>query len=215
MGNSQKYADEFYQKFSKVEGNQHMSSLFALKKVIDLVKVNNPKYILEIGLGIGSISCTILEFSKREKIKIDYYGTERNEFCLEELPKNLADNYRKVNLYSDLSKLPEDIKFDFVIIDGNDEGFEKVKNIIAEEGVIFIEGDRVIQLQKIRQFFPKNVFVHLISNYKNPEYGPFSSNNWSGGGKLIYIHPNLKQKLHYIKERIVTFYRYKVRKIFG
>jgi len=216
MKSSQQYADEFYKKFSKAEGNQHIASLFAIKKIIDVVRFNQPKNILEIGLGIGSISYSIIEFSKNEKNTINYYGTENNKFCLNQLPKNLEDNYEKIKLFSDLEKIPKNIQFDFIIIDGADESLEDIKNLMTENAVIFIEGDRSIQLSKVKDLFPNHLFVHTISNYKDPIWGPFTTANWSGGGKLIYINPTVRQKIHYVIEKIKTSYRNRItRKIFN
>ncbi len=53
------FVKKCYKKFSTVEGNQHIASLFALTKIIDCVQLNKPKSILEIGLGIGSVSYTV------------------------------------------------------------------------------------------------------------------------------------------------------------
>lgn len=211
MGRNQMYANEFYKKFSMAEGNQHIASLFALKKILDILKLNKPKNILEIGLGIGSVSFTILEYCKRNEIEINYFGTEANEFCLKQLPLNLGNHIEKIILHNSIDEINEELKFDLIIIDGADESLEKIKNQTAVNCCIFIEGDRTFQVEKIKKWFPNYLCVHTISNYKDPEYGPFSSLNWSGGGKLIFINPTLKQKMHYISERIKTAYRYRIR----
>ncbi len=205
------YANEFYNKFSSAEGNQHIASLFALKKTLDILKLYKPKNILEIGLGIGSVSYTILEYCKRNEIEINYFGTEANEFCLKQLPLNLENHYGKIILYDSIDKINEELKFDFIIIDGADDSLEKIKNQTTVNCCIFIEGDRKFQVEKIKELFPNYLYVHTISNYKDPEYGPFSSLNWSGGGKIIFINPTLKQKTHYLYERIKTAYRFKTR----
>ena len=73
--NYNKTAIDVYRKFSSFEGNQHIASEFALKCVLKLVVDFKIKRILEIGLGIGCIVDSVLEFSK-EYGEIDYYGTE-------------------------------------------------------------------------------------------------------------------------------------------
>ena len=211
MKKNQIYANEFYKKFSMAEGNQHIASLFALKKTLDILKLYKPKNILEIGLGIGSVSFTILEYCKRNDIKINYFGTEANEFCLEQLPLNLGIHFEKIILHDSVNDISEESKFDFIIVDGADDSLEKIKNQTTANCCIFIEGDRKFQVEKIKELFPNYLYVHTISNFKDPEYGPFLSSNWSGGGKLIFINPTLSQRIHYLYERIKTAYRYRTR----
>ena len=81
MSKNQKLAETYYRKFANVEGNQYIASLYALKKILDLVAFNRPKKILEVGLGIGSISFSIIEFLKAKNADYIYHGTETNEFC--------------------------------------------------------------------------------------------------------------------------------------
>ncbi|MGK4566494.1 hypothetical protein [Flavobacterium sp. 3HN19-14] len=207
MKSSQQYADISYKKFSAAKGNQHIATLFALKKIVDLIQSERPKNVLEIGLGIGSICDTILEFANNTNTNLNYYGTENNDFCLHQLPLNLKENYKRLKLYPTLADVPRNIKYDLVIIDGTDDSLENIKEIITKNGVIFIEGDRAWQSEKMRELFPENLYVHCISNYKNPDYGRFSSEHWSGGGKLIYVSPTIKQKLNYIRERLRSSYR--------
>lgn len=210
---NQDYADSFFIKFSKAEGNQHIASLFALKKVLDIVQFEKPKEILEVGLGIGSISYSILKFLNDKSIKIRYDGTEKNEFCLAQLKINLEEVYDQIKIYGDLDDVGVNSrKYDFIIIDGSDDAITKIKDLIAKTGVLFIEGDRVIQVDVLRKLFPKHKFAHIVSNYKEPDYGPFGDGMWSGGGKLIYVNPTFKQKLNFYKEKIRTafinkFYR--------
>jgi len=205
-------SETVYKLFSEKEGNQHIAGLFAIEKLLDLIEFNKPTAILEVGLGIGSISYAILKYAKMKNIDISYDGTEANGFCLDQLKLNLAEYYSEFNIYSDIDALNKGVKYDFVIIDGSDDSLEKIKDVITEKGVIFIEGCRQSQRQKVQEIFPKHVHNSCISDFKNPTYGPFTSDIWSGGGQLIYINPTMGQKLHYIKERIKTSFRYRVKR---
>lgn len=205
--NHQEFAGEIYSKFSNVEGNQHIAALFALQKLLDIVALNKPKAILEIGLGIGSVCCCITKYLSDHNFHFRYDGTEKNDFCLQQLPKNLGPLYSSLNIYADLSELRENQKYDLVIIDGSDASLEKIRDLVAPHGIIFIEGDRGVQSATIRSLFPKHKFVHSISDYKNPAYGPFDQNAWSGGGKLIYTDPTATQYVHYLTERLTSAYR--------
>lgn len=212
---NKKQAEEYYRYFSTLEGNQHIANLFAIEKILDVIAFNKPKKILEVGLGIGSISYSIIDFLSNKHADFEYFGTEANEFCLNELPKNLNNYYSKINLYSSIEKIETDNKFDFVIIDGADESIERIKNLVADNGVIFIEGDRRNQQNTLLNIFPKHKFVHTISNYKEPEYGPFTTGNWSGGGKLIYTNPTFPQKVNWLKEKFISAFRNRITRKFN
>jgi hypothetical protein len=206
-------AIQTYKYFSGLEGNQHIASEFALKKIIKIIDHYKIKNILELGLGIGSISYCILDFSKGINTKINYIGTESNEFCLEVLPKYLNDHFDKMQIFDDLNNVISKEKFDLVIIDGKDENLFKIKNMISNSGIIIIEGDRIPQLELVRNSFPNSLFTRLISNYKNPEYGPFLSSDWCGGIQLIFVNPDLYQKINFIYYKITTSIKYRLRAI--
>ncbi|MCV9931244.1 hypothetical protein OIU80_03040 [Flavobacterium sp. LS1R47] len=204
----QDIAIETYKYFSSLEGNQHIASEFALKKIVDILENYKIDNILELGLGIGSISYCILEYSDK---KINYIGTESNDFCLNALPKYLKNNFDKVKIVDSLSKVLTTKKFDLIIVDGKDENLLLVKKSISNRGIIVIEGDRIPQLELIKNSFPNSLYVRLISNYKNPDYGPFPSTDWSGGLQLIFTNPNLLQKLNFGYYKIITAIRYRLR----
>jgi hypothetical protein len=209
---AQNIAIETYKYFSKLDGNQHIASEFALKKVLEIIenyKINN---VLELGLGIGSISYCILEFSKELNNKINYIATESNEFCLEVLPKYLKDHFDKIQIFDNLSEVVSKEKFDLVIIDGKDENLLRIKSMVSNRGIIVIEGDRIPQLELIRNSFPSSLYIRLISNYKSPEYGPFPS-GWCGGIQLVFVNPTFFQKINFIYYKIITVVRYRLRAI--
>ena len=209
-------AEEYYKYFSKLEGNQHIANLFAIEKILDIIDFNRPKRILEIGLGIGSISYSIIDYLSKRQSSFEYFGTEANKFCLEKLPENLKNYYSEINLFPNIEKVKTENKFDLIIIDGSDNSIEQIQSMITNNGIIFIEGDRKSQQGIIVKVFPKHKFVNTISNYREPDYGPFTTENWSGGGKLIYINPTFKQKMNWIKEKIKSSYRNRItRKIYS
>ncbi len=212
MGN-QNIAIETYKYFSKLEGNKHIASEFALKKIIDIIKNYNVKSVLELGLGIGSISFCILDFSKEFNKQIEYIGTESNEFCLEVLPKYLKEHFDTIQIFNGLNEVPNNKKFDLVIIDGKDENLLEVKKIISDRGIIVIEGDRKPQLELVKSIFSDHLYVRLISNQKNPTYGPFSSLTLVGGIQMIFINPNFYQKINFIYYKIITAIRYRLRDV--
>lgn len=203
-----KKATETYYKFSAIDGNQHIANEYALKCILRLIETFKIQKVLEVGIGIGCIADAILESSP----SIDYTATEANEFCLNAIQKNITQ-INRVSLCADLSQIPEGRSFDLIIIDGTDESLEKVKRMCTKHSIIFIEGGRSLQLEMLKSLFQNVLHTEMISNYKNPNYGPFSSENWSGGGQLIFPYPNLKMKLFYVNEKISTFLKRKYRKL--
>lgn len=212
---NQKIAVETYKYFSKLEGNQHIASEFALKTIIDVIenyKINN---VLELGLGIGSISFCVLEFAKENNKQINYIGTESNEFCLGVLPKYLKNHFDKIQIFDNLNNVIISEKFDLIIIDGKEENLLKVKKMISKRGIIIIEGDRMPQLGLIQSAFSNHKYVRIISNSLNLSYGPSSlfSSHYIGGAQLIFTNPNFSQKINYIYYKIITAIRYRLRTI--
>ncbi|WP_293870268.1 hypothetical protein [Flavobacterium sp.] len=208
---SDKIAVETYKYFSNLEGNQHIATEFALKIIAKIVKKYQPKNILELGLGIGSISCVVLKFTQSKNQAINYLGTEANYFCLMALPKYLKEHYNRLTIFNALEDVVHSQQFDLIIIDGKDENILRVKDIISRHGIIIIEGDRMPQLNSIRTIFPNSFYTRVISNYKNPNYGPFSATDYSGGLQLLFINPTFKQKLDYLFYKFQTAIRYKIR----
>lgn len=204
--NFNRLAQKTYYKFSFVEGNQHIANEYALKCVLRLIETFNVKSVLEVGIGIGCIADTVLQYSK----SIKYTATEANEFCLNAIQENVSQ-LNRVELYNNLAEIPENKLFDLIIIDGTDESLEKVKRLCKKESIIFIEGGRSLQLQTLKALFPKVLHVQMISTYRNHNYGPFSSNLWCSGGQLIFPYPNFKMKVFYWKERIATYIKRKYR----
>jgi hypothetical protein len=200
-------AEKTYLKFSKIEGNQHIASEYALKCALRLIQDFQLKSILEVGIGIGCIADTILESSPN----LSYTATEANAFCLNAIKSNVAQIDR-VKLYDDLNQIPENTFFDFIIIDGSDDSLAQVKRMCTPKTVIFIEGGRALQVASLKKIFPNVLHAEMLSDYKNPACGPFSSQFWCGGGQLIFPYPNFKMRWYYWKEKWATYQKRKKRK---
>ncbi|MFD1614960.1 hypothetical protein [Gelatiniphilus marinus] len=197
--NLKQIAQNTYLEFSNYEGSQHIASEFSIFKTLEIIKKNNVKNILEVGLGIGTIPSAV---STCFGNNINYTGTEANPFCLESLKRNLS--FKNIKVYSSLNQIDLSQKQELVIVDGKDVELGKVSKLISEHGIIMIEGDRKNQQNKIYSMFPKALFVHLISSKKNHPKGVFDNNSWQGGIKVFFINPTLKQKLYWFKEKMNT-----------
>lgn len=200
-----------YKRFCGLEGSEYIASEFALETILRVITIFNVNTVLELGLGIGSISDTVLKYSNGAHKKIGYVGTEKNEFCLEALKKNLS-HYNDIELFSELNQI-KNKKFDLIIIDGYDDTLKEVVAFCKKNTIIFIEGDRKGQTETIRQIFPKNKYVNVISLTKNKPYshGGGDTSRYVGGGKLIFIDPTLKMKLFWFQQKVGTFIKNKIR----
>jgi spore coat polysaccharide biosynthesis predicted glycosyltransferase SpsG len=170
------------------------------------------KTILELGLGIGSISDSVLKYAKKEIKKIIYCGTEKNEFCLKALKKNLV-GYNQITLYSELNQI-KDKKFDLIIVDGYDDILIKLVDYCKKKNtIVYVEGDRKGQTDTVKKIFPKSKFVNVITLNKNKPYshGYDITTHYVGGGKLIFINPTLKMKLFWFQQKTSTFVKNRIR----
>jgi spore coat polysaccharide biosynthesis predicted glycosyltransferase SpsG len=200
-----------YKRFCNLDGSDYIASEFALETILKIIGIFNVHDILELGLGIGSISDTVLKYSKKENKLISYFGTEKNQFCLEALKRNVID-YDQIELFAQLNQFQEK-KFDLIIIDGYDDTLEEIVAFCKENAIVYIEGDRKGQTDRIRQIFPKNKYVNIITLNKNKPYshGGGDTSHYVGGGKLIFTNPTFKMKLFWFQQKVATFIINKIR----
>ena len=197
-----------YKSFCLKEGSDYIASEFALKTILKIIKSFKVNKVLEIGCGIGSISDTVLKV-----FEVEYYGTENNFFCQEQLKLNVQF-YSKLKLFSDVN-LIQNQKFDFIIVDGYDDSISEISRFCNSNTIIYIEGARDEQTKLISKLFSKNKYVNIISLKKNKPYvhGNINPNNYVGGGQLIFTNPNFKSKMFWFNQKIRTFFIIKLRKI--
>ena len=201
-----------YKRFCELEGSEFIASEFALETILSIIKKFNLNTILELGLGIGSISDTVLKQVKNEKKKISYVGTEKNEYCLNALKSNVID-YNQIELYSELNQI-KNKKFDLIIIDGYDDTLKEIITYCKKNTIIFIEGDRKVQTKSVLHIFPKSKYVNIITLNKNKSYshGNGNINHYVGGGQVIFINPTIKMQLFWFQQKVATFFINKIRK---
>ena len=206
-----KISKHVFKKFSEKEGNMHIASDFAIEEILRIVKDHNPKNILEVGLGIGSISDAVTAYLNFLKLEIKYSGTEENAFCLRQLPQNVAA-FSHITLYSSINDIPVGNFFDLIIVDGSDQSLTEIKRYCNRNTLIFIEGGRDSQVRILKKIFPKAIMSRLMSLRRPPSYGPFQQ-RWSGGATLIAIYPTKKQRYYIFKEKVKTFTKRRLRRI--
>lgn len=213
--NSKKLAFENYKRFCSLDGSDFIATEFALEVILNMIDKYEVKDILELGLGIGSISDTVLKYAKLSNKKIHYVGTEKNEFCLNAL-KTYVSDYNEIELYSELKDLKGG-KFDLIIIDGQDDSLKKVASHCKEHTIIFVEGDRKSQTETMIDVFPKHKHVNIITLMKNRPYvhGACDISNYMGGGQLIFTNPTLGMKIYWFKQKFATYIKRKIRAFKG
>lgn len=208
--NYKEISAETYRKFADKQGNDHIAGDYALEEILRIIEKFNCKNILEVGLGIGSISDAILNFSESNSLNINYSGTEANEYCLEQLPQNV-DRFEQIKLHSKIAEIADGNLFDLIIVDGSDALLSEVKKLCAKNALIFIEGGRASQIKVLNEIFPEFYQCEIISIRKPPAYGPFHQ-KWTGGGTLIAISPTVFQKAFIFIEKVKTFSKRRMRK---
>lgn len=209
--NYRKIAQENYKKFAFIDGNQHIASEYALITILKLIQDFKVKSVLEVGLGIGSIADTVFKYAKKKNIDINYTGTEANAFCLQALKTNVED-YNSIHLYNAIADVKRDKKYDLIIVDGSDASLNEIISFCKQKTIIYVEGYRISQVDSLKKMFPNFKHVEIASSYKNPKYGPFPSDIWSGGGQLIFINPNFYSKLYWFAEKVKSFLNRRLRK---
>ncbi len=204
-------AKDNFKRFSYIDGNGYIASEYALITILKLIQDFKVQSILEVGMGIGSISDTVLKYAKEKNIKIDYTGTEANEFCLNALKSNIED-YNSIDLFNSIAGFNNIRKFDLIIIDGSDDRLQYLPDFCKLNTILYVEGCRRSQVESIMSMYPKLKHAEMISSYKNPKYGPFSSEIWSGGGQLIFLNPTFNNSIYWFKEKVNSFLKRRLRK---
>lgn len=208
--NPHKLAENNYFRFCKFEGHDYIASEYALYQILKISRTFKINSVLEIGVGIGAIADTIFKFKQTPNFR--YIGTEANEFCKGALKTNV-EFYDKMELFEGIEEIPENYKFDLIIVDGQDKTLGKLVNFCKKRTIIFIEGDRSPQAAQVLTLFPKARQVQLISIHKNKEYSTGNTNFFIGGGRLIFTDPDLFMKLYWFKEKVSTYLKRHLRKL--
>jgi len=212
--NLESFSTSQYKLFCKAEGSQNIVSEFALYHILKLIERFSVQSVLEVGLGIGTISGSILKYAEKSGRDIHCVGTENNEFCLKQIPINLSSQFQNLEVFSALKKVASTERFDLIIVDGAENNLDLVKDLLNKNGIIVVKGDRSGQEKIVQNMFPNAKFVHLISLKRNGEYSVKRTNDYQGGLKVFFINPNSEQKLYWLKQKLKSAFKIRVRKNF-
>jgi hypothetical protein len=199
--------------FSAKEGSEHIASFNALRGVIHHVRRRKLKKILELGIGIGTIPYALREARLRHEIthNFDYYGTEADLFCIQAFKDNVPDYTDFVNHIQTLEDVSASGQepFDFVIVDGRESGLEKLLDMLAKRGVIFVEGGRSTQIGIIES-------VAASAHRQFVKYSSVAlSRRGVGGYSVLLFEPSVIDRAMASLYRIATPVKYRLALLFG
>ena len=134
-------AERVYRRFREKPGSAHIASWGALACLATVVRKYRPKAVLEFGCGIGTITYLLLSASSEIRI----LGIEANDFCLDQLERNIPPELRS---RLDVAQLGDRTKgqFDLVIIDAP---YEDNDAFFRPGTICFVEGNRERQTAKL------------------------------------------------------------------
>lgn len=163
---------ETYELFKRKEGSEHIATPVTLQALLDL----QPRHVLELGAGIGTITYTLLRYCGAS---IDTY--EDNAFCKNALKENCSGF--EYTLISDYSIAPSRMDYDAVVVDGgsgrpHDGGRVDVAGRIFgglnSIGIVYIEGQRNIQRTLVRKVLARK-YIYRLVEYKGLRNAPYKS----------------------------------------
>jgi protein-L-isoaspartate O-methyltransferase len=217
--NTRKLADEIYRIFGSYPGAEYIASLNAINGVLRIMKTRKPVSVLEVGAGIGTLTHALFEalrymYDTSAAAQVRIVSTEDNEYCLEQLSHHLPDILQdsRFTLRRTMDDAHADARgFDFIIIDGGMFDDPRYTTKLLDGGVVFVEGDRQSQRMLMQQSGRSFTTKSIISNRRNPDYGPYPTSKYQGGYTVFSFEPGMAEKLSAITQRIVTAAKYRLR----
>ena len=177
--NNQELADFTYEKFGRIVGSEQIATKLALRLISDYVDESNPKKILEVGSGIGTITYLLSRKSPNASI----YCFELNDWCLTQLLANVdTTGIRILITLEDLLLLKDEV--DLLVIDDWLD-YPSTQELISntQPKSIFIEGHRRQQRLFVIKSLWKNHLPFTLQNFRK-------SDDSYKGGCLILVQPS-------------------------
>jgi hypothetical protein len=169
-------ASQIYRHFKQLPGSQYMANEKAIKGLVKWLKKRQPKAMLEVGAGIGTLtfaSVSALSECWEGDGSCTYrlISIEDNPFCLSALKENLRDQWGRFELIRGLEELSNKPgTLDFVIIDGGNLDPNYCANL-SPRAVVFVEGYMNKQRELIGSTHKKRKWVATNFRSLNRKYG--------------------------------------------
>lgn len=196
-------AQTIHDRFVVRPGSQHIASPFAIEVLLRELERRRPRAVLEIGAGIGTTTQAILDSPARP---VSFVTIEDHPFCLEQLELNLEGAEGRVQILASTDDLPDSDRFEFALVDGGERSLG-LRHRLAHRATILIEGDRGPQRAALEAELTG--IPHLtceVRTLQKNEQGAYL-----GGCTLIRVRPNLRDRLHWFRDRLVTAWVYRRR----
>jgi protein-L-isoaspartate O-methyltransferase len=196
-------ARDIHDRFKCLSGSEFIASADAVAGLIRILRRDQPRRILEVGSGIGTLTFTII--STMDEAGCRGYRlvmVENNDYCRSQLAVNLAEKLARGTLVRDVGEIP-DGEFDLIIVDGGAETDGRYLTLLAPRGMIFVEGYREPQRALIEASRPS----HVRALYRSMQIdrsaahharsGNGSAIGWGGGYWVYQFRPTRLERLRY------------------
>ena len=169
-----------HQRFASRPGGKHIATRRALICLAALVRKHQPEAVLEFGSGIGTITYLLLSVSA----KLYVVGVEDSPFCIEQLQRNIPEEFKPRLTVVSKNDVPDDRRFDLIVIDGRLPPRTDKHAFLRSEGICFVEGNRWKQGAKLMQIAKAKNLVcdleqqplgafHTRLRWRNTQLGSF------------------------------------------
>jgi phospholipid N-methyltransferase len=165
METGSEYPKKLHDKYRQKDGGEQVALEFSISSLQSLLHTKKPKYILELGGGLGTLTELILTQSDA---KLDV--VENNKWCVNQLQSNMSQ-FREFNLIDDYAKLKTNHEADFLVVDVNN-GIYPISKLVKNSRnihIIFIEGHHLAHRLSISRALiqiKKNQKLHDLRPYK-------------------------------------------------
>ena len=219
---------EIYNYFKQQSGSEHIAKPTTIEILLDICREQQPKKILELGGGIGTISYLLLSNSTAQ---VDIY--EDNDFCFNKLEERIFPfGDVRFKVIKNYHEMPPAKEYDLVIVDGGsgkgrgkdfDGGYmmavSDILKCIDPVKTIYVEGYRHIQRWLIFKVLRKKYTYKLI-RYDETS---FQGKRLSGGLKIEckFSQSKILRLVNFIFWAIVEWYpvrnfiSYRFKKLIG
>src|SRR3989338_7153575 len=211
---------EHYQSYRIKEYSGAIAKPVSLEVIINICREENPKSILEIGGGMGTITHLLL---KETSAHVDTY--EPDLFCIEKMREHLKEYNGRFEIIESYRILPPRRDYDLIIVDGGtskgkDSGYSIMIwlfiHYLENVKIIFVEGNRTLQKILIRKALSRR-FIYSIKKFPAIIY---NSERLPGGTKITCSESasRIYRWLNYIyweireQTAIIYFIRYQMKR---
>ena len=179
-------ARSIFERFRRYPGSDWIAKPQAVSGVMECIIEIRPRAILEVGAGIGTVTCAILSALRRTGQDSRFVAIEHDSFCLRALAEHIGQDLSRVDLRPGAADL-EPGAFDLIIVDGGTVERGGYVELLAPGGTMIVEGGR--QPQRAAMAKAGRPFI----------VRPVGSVHWDGGWYWrMKFEPSLKDRLRFM-----------------